>query len=260
MYTETAVPMSEMEVADGQIPPWLLEDDGSNGAQVSAGTHTPAAGTDPRLLYPHPEPGEVAYKQNSGSTSQNQPPQVLADIPDVEPGVDPLSGSPIVFNQETQDYTPQQTDTKPTKTGGKKSGGKKTGGTKVTKPTMVTYKVRPGDSLSLIASRSHTTVEQIMKDSKLKSSTIHPGQVIKVRFTPSSYKKGGKTTTTKGGAKGSSKSAKGRTHTVTSGQTLSGIAGKYGVSVSSLMKANGLSKSAAGKIKPGQKLKIPAKG
>ena len=36
---EEATPMSEMSVADGEIPPWLLEDDGST--QVDAGDYTP---------------------------------------------------------------------------------------------------------------------------------------------------------------------------------------------------------------------------
>jgi len=49
-----------------------------------------------------------------------------------------------------------------------------------------------------------------------------------------------------------------RTHRVASGQTLSGIARRYDVSVAELRAANGLKKDAV--LKPGMKLKIPAKG
>ena len=247
-YAETALPMSE--VADGEIPPWLLDDDGSHGAQVSAGSRTPTASN--RNLYSFPEPGA----SSSRSARQNQP-KVATDSTLVEStaGVDPLTGGPIsetAFHPAT-DTTPHYVTSTSHKSTGKKGTGKK--GTKPKQPTMVVYKVRPGDSLSVIAARSNTTVSQIMRDSKLSSTTIRPGQTIKVRYTPKGYKaptKGGK-----GGAKASG--GKGKSHTVTSGQTLSGIASKYGVSTSSLMKANGLSQSDARKIRPGQTLKIPSK-
>lgn len=249
-YSETALPMSEMSVADGEIPPWILEDYSTNGAQVSAGSYTPGlASADVRNQYPTPEPGETSSR---GRTRQNQPPLGNEDSTHVEPG--------NYIEPQIPDYpvdTPQ--DTKPSGSqgsSGKKivsTGGKKRG-TKPTQPTMVTYKVRPGDNLSVIAARSNTTVSQIMKDSKLKSTTIYPGQTIKVRFTPKGYKAPAK------GSKGaSSAGSSGKTHTVTSGQTLSGIAAKYGVSTSKLMKANGLTEASARKIRPGQKLKIPSK-
>ena len=42
------------------------------------------------------------------------------------------------------------------------------------------YEVRPGDSLSAIATRFGTSVKQIKKLNKLKSSTIYPGQSLNV--------------------------------------------------------------------------------
>ena len=48
------------------------------------------------------------------------------------------------------------------------------------------------------------------------------------------------------------------THRVRSGETLSGIARRYGASVSSIMRANGL--RSANRIMPGQRLRIPARG
>jgi hypothetical protein len=65
----------------------------------------------------------------------------------------------------------------------------------------------------------------------------------------------------KGGAsdKSSKKTApvkgKGRVHVVESGQTLSGIAKRYGVSVDALCEANGIDK--ASPIRPGQELAVP---
>lgn len=250
-YTETALPMSE--VADGEIPPWLLEDDGTNGAHVDAGPRTPALADATRNNYSIPEPHETP----SRSARQNQPtmPAAPADDAIVEttapPVVDPL------YTPTTTTTTPAATTPKPIATTTKPTTGKKTGskGSKQPKqPTMIVYKVRPGDNLSEIAKRSNTTVSQIMRDSNLKSTTIHPGQTIKVRYTPKGYK------ATKGSS--SSKGAKnsGKTHTITSGQTLSGIAARYGVSTSQLMKANGLTAADAKKIRPGQKLTIPSKG
>ena len=244
-YTETALPMSE--VADGEIPPWLLEDDGTNGAHVDAGPRTPS-----RNDFATPEPTETT----AASSRQNQP--KLADTQDdafVEtPGADPLAGSATTFTPVVSTPTPvKATPTSSTKPSRPKStgSGKKSGGKKPSQPTMVVYKVRPGDNLSDIAKRSNTTVAQIMRDSNLKSTTIHPGQTIKVRYTPKGYK------ATKGGAKGSKG---GKTHTVTSGQTLSGIAKRYGITTSQLMKANGLTNADAKKIRPGQQLTIPSKG
>lgn len=241
-YAETAIPISE--VADGEIPPWLQEDDGSHGPQVDAGSRTP---TYSRNDFFTPEPTE----ENTGSatTSQNQP--KLADgqdTPYIDTPIQP-SSDPLLTPQAPVEKT---TPSRPTTgTGGKKpnAGGKKS--PKPTKPTLVIYKVRPGDNLSEIAKRSNTTVAQIMRDSKLSGTTIYPGQTIKVRYTPSGYKG----SSTKGsGSKG------GKTHTVTSGQTLSGIAKRYGISTAQLMKANGLTEADARKIRPGQKLTIPSAG
>ena len=251
-YAETALPMSE--VADGEIPPWLLDDDGSNGAQISAGSHTPSMASN-RNQYAFPEPDAAPTR----SARQNQPKLAHDDTQVEMPDIDPLSGAPVsdpAFHPMAS-TTPSHTghSTAATSSSGKKTSGKKSSGSKKPKqPTMVVYKVRPGDNLSVIAARSNTTVAQIMKDSKLTSTTIHPGQTIKVRYTPKGYKASAK------GGKGAKTTGKGgKTHTITSGQTLSGIAAKYGVSTSSLMKANGLSQADARKIRPGQTLKIPAK-
>lgn len=242
-YTESALPMSE--VADGEIPPWLLEDDGTNGAQVGAGTHTPTVAAN-RNDYSIPEPDAAPARTSS---RQNQPDLAEQDNTYIEPGIDPLAGTPIPTASGSTTASAQASTTSG-RTSGSTSTGRKPG-KKPKQPTLIVYKVRPGDNLSVIASRSNTTVAQIMRDSNLSGTTIYPGQTIKVRYTPKGYKE----SNSNKGKKGSSTS--GRTHTVTAGQTLSGIAAKYGVSTSALMRANGLTNADARKIRPGQKLRIP---
>ena len=251
--TETALPMSE--VADGEIPPWLLEDDGTNGSQVGAGNHTPEIGS--RNDYAIPEP--TSAPASAGSTRQNQPKLAESgqDAPVVETAeskTDPLAtphpADAGLVPIRSSASKPDKVDSSKASSSKKKMAAAK----KPKRPTMVVYKVRPGDNLTLIAKRSGTTVSQIRKDSGIKGDVIHPGQVIKVRYTPKGYKAEKSSSKKKG-----SSSSKTRTHTVTSGQTLSGIAAKYGVGLSSLMKANGISASQASKIRPGRKLVIPAK-
>jgi LysM repeat protein len=107
--------------------------------------------------------------------------------------------------------------------------------------STATYKVRSGDTLSTIATRTKTPLGTIYKLNRLNSrSVIHPGQSIKV----------------KGTAKASSGAKAGATaYTVRSGDTLSGIAARKGVSLAALLKANGLSSRSV--IYPGKKLRVP---
>lgn len=253
-YAESALPMSE--VADGEIPPWLLEDDGTQ--QVGAGSHTPTAS---RNDYSIPEPTDTkpdgGVSQNHPQLAENSPDDTIVEAPKPE-DIDPLATSAPVVNTGSGEATNNKVAVSGKKNSGKK-GGKKIG-KKPKQPTMIVYKVRPGDNLSLIAKRSNTTVEQIRKDSNIKGSTIYPGQTIKVRYTPNGYKaaKSSKKSDSPKKKDSGKKNGSSKTHTVTSGQTLSGIAAKYGVSVSSLMKANGISKSEAGKIRIGRKLTIPS--
>ena len=253
-YAESALPISE--VADGEIPPWLLEDDGNR--QVGAGTHTPVIAD--RNSYTIPEPEE----SRSTGARQNQPKLAGAEqdntvVETSSGGVDPMAAVVTTPSEPISEPKLATTTTGKKKTETKKSSGKKLAqGKKLRRPTLVVYKVRPGDNLTVIAKRSNTTVDQIRKDSNLKGTTIYPGQVIKVRYTPKGYKpeKDSKKAGKKSGGKSS---GAGKTHTVASGQTLSGIAAKYGVSTAALMKANGISKDQADKIREGRKLKIPAK-
>lgn len=242
--------MSELAVADGQLPPWVLE---------SGDTEQVAAGETTRNRYAIPEP-EESTASNKG-VSQNQPAVATTTQDDTVIEDNPTGGAKEYVAPAPKHETAPAAEkavattkttksTKTIKTTTTKSGKKVA---TVKQPTLVVYKVRKGDSLSDIAARSHTTVAQIKKDSGLKSNTIRPGQVIKVRFTPSGYK--GKTSKTD---TSSATKSSGGSYTVKQGDTISGIAKKNGVSNAALLAANGLSAGDAAKLRPGKKLVIPS--
>lgn len=120
------------------------------------------------------------------------------------------------------------------------------------------HRVKRGETLSHIARRYSTTTAALQSANGLrKSSRIRIGQVLKipprdegavqVASAPSRPRPAAAT------AKPAAK--KYLSHRVQSGQTLSGIARRYGTNVRSIQAANSLSGS---HIKPGQVLKIPA--
>jgi len=95
--------------------------------------------------------------------------------------------------------------------------------------------VAKGDTLSRIAQRYGTTVKALKSANGLKSDVIKVGQKLKLP------------------AAAVVASATG-THVVRKGETLSGIAGKYGISVRDLKRTNNLTSDL---IKVGQKLTVP---
>lgn len=106
------------------------------------------------------------------------------------------------------------------------------------------YRVRRGDSLSRIAQRYRTSVRSIMRSNNLRSaSLIRVGQVLKV---PTGAAKAASSKTTFG------------YHRVVSGETLWGIARRYGTSVSTLLADNDI--GSASRLQVGQKLKIRSGG
>lgn len=101
------------------------------------------------------------------------------------------------------------------------------------------YRVRRGDTLSSIARRFGTSVGSIQRANGLSSAHfIREGQVILV---------GSKTVLGAG---------EGGVHVVSSGETLSRIARRYGSCIAAIQRANGLSDT--DRIYPGQRLAIPA--
>ena len=109
-------------------------------------------------------------------------------------------------------------------------------------PSITTYRVRSGDTLSSIATRTKTSLATVYSLNRLNArSVIHPGQVLKVRgATPAATRPAGTAA-----------------YKVRAGDTLSGIATKHSVTLAALLKTNRL--SAASVIYPGQRLKVPAK-
>ena len=102
----------------------------------------------------------------------------------------------------------------------------------------ITYTVKSGDTLSEIASRYGTTYQAIAKQNGISDpNKIQIGQKLKI---------------TKGS--GSSSSSSKQYYTIKYGDTLSGIAAKYGTSVSQLCSWNGIKN--ANKIYAGQKIRV----
>lgn len=119
-----------------------------------------------------------------------------------------------------------------------------------TTPTAETstsnYTVITGDSLSLIAKKYATTIENLQKLNNLTTTVIYPGQVLKVptvTTTPSAPTTEQPPTTIQE-----------TVYTVVSGDTLSLIAKKFNVTVDGIKSANKLSSDV---IYVGQKLTIP---
>ena len=101
-------------------------------------------------------------------------------------------------------------------------------------PASMTHRVRRGDSLWKLASRYGTTVDRIKRDNGLKGDRLYVGQRLRINT---------------GIPAGSS------TYKVRRGDTLGKIARNHRVSLSAVLRVNGLSSSST--IYPGQVLIIP---
>ncbi|MDE3083690.1 MAG: LysM peptidoglycan-binding domain-containing protein [Verrucomicrobiota bacterium] len=132
--------------------------------------------------------------------------------------------------------------------------GTPTGAVPSEKSAGPTYKVKPGDSLAIIARRTGTTVAALRSLNHLKSDNIRVDQELKLPpGAPGATETTGVSSTM---APASSKNPAGAvTHIVKPGEKLSTIAKKYGVSVGELATANNISDP--GKIRAGQELIIP---
>lgn len=115
------------------------------------------------------------------------------------------------------------------------------------------YVVRPGDTLLALALARGTSVEEIVARNMLPGSQaiLRPGQVLALPGGTLHGPTGQTGQTNRGGQTAASGDG---SHVVRPGQTLSGIAARYGQSVASVRSANGLSSDV---IRPGQRLTIP---
>ena len=108
--------------------------------------------------------------------------------------------------------------------------------------SVKTYIVKSGDTLSGIAAKYGTTYQKIASDNGISDpNKIYPGQVLKIS--------GGKWSS----SSGTSGSAK-QYYTIKSGDTLSGIAKKYGTTVKQLQSWNGIKN--ANVIYAGTKIRV----
>ena len=105
-----------------------------------------------------------------------------------------------------------------------------------------TYVVRSGDTLVGIAARHHMSVERLRSLNDLSGRFIHPGDKLRVTGTAAKP------------AKRATASRSTSAHTVRGGETLTGIAARYDMSVARLAKLNDLSTSKF--IHPGTTLKV----
>jgi LysM repeat protein len=122
-------------------------------------------------------------------------------------------------------------------------------------PTAVTrasapqqYRVVAGDTVSSIAGRFGLSTASVLAQNGLGwKSVIFPGQIL-------SLGPGAATPTVSTASTTSAATGSGR-HTVASGETVTSIAGKHGVSISAMLAANGLTGNSV--IYPGQSLVVP---
>ncbi|MGY3777527.1 LysM peptidoglycan-binding domain-containing protein [Isobaculum melis] len=148
-------------------------------------------------------------------------------------------------------------------TGSSNGGGNNNGGGTTTPPVTPpttngkTYTVVSGDSLWGIANKFNVTVAQLKAWNKLTSDTIIVGQKLIISATG-----GGNTGNNNGGGTTTPPvttppTTNGKTYTVAKGDSLWGIANKFGISVAQLKAWNKLSSDM---IMVGQKLTVSATG
>lgn len=112
------------------------------------------------------------------------------------------------------------------------------------------HAVRPGETMTSIAKNYGTTVDQLAQwNDGLDPASLQAGQKLKL-YAPNK-------TASKGDSDQPSKASKRTTYRVRSGDTLGSIADQFGISVSSLKKANHLRRNL---ITKGKRLIIPGQG
>jgi len=134
-------------------------------------------------------------------------------------------------------------------------------------PPPVEHRVRSGESLTSISRRYDVPVDAIRDANGLRGSMIHPGDVLTIPNAAGSAATLASAVEARPDIsaqqlpehqKGSRSASRSPTYTVRSGDTLWGVAHKFGVSMPQLADANGLTTKSG--LTAGAKLRIPGKG
>src|SRR5690606_22525488 len=126
-------------------------------------------------------------------------------------------------------------------------------GRSVPEQKMRSHTVRRGDTLSGLAVKYGVSIREIADANGMGSKlTIRTGEALRIPWPQKGIGKGSSSSSSSSGA---SSDSSGATHKVSSGETLSGIAHKYGVSTVALARANGISHKAM--VRVGQVLQVP---
>ncbi|MEE6295490.1 lytic transglycosylase [Georgenia wangjunii] len=113
-----------------------------------------------------------------------------------------------------------------------------------TAPVAMTYRVQAGDTVSHIALRTGASIQAIIAENRLDSrALIRVGQMLRIPVPGSAA------------PAPSTPAPAARSHVVARGETVSGLAKRYGTSVSAIVSANSLNSRAL--ILVGQRLSIP---
>jgi LysM repeat protein len=122
-------------------------------------------------------------------------------------------------------------------------------------PASTSYTIAQGDTISRIARTFGVSVAAVLQANRLSpTSIIYPGQRLTIpsRIVPAAAQ----TPATQAPATQPAPGPAATTWTVRTGDTVTGIANRFGVTVAAVLTANGLSRSSI--IYPGQRLAIPS--
>lgn len=181
------------------------------GQRISVPTTAVASGRPPADI----RPGQVVAV-DYGSRSNR--PIVVADVTPQRTATTRQAQTPVVTARANAPVSTEETGPAPTTT---RQQPATTRSQQSAADTRVVYTVRRGDNLSAIAQRYSVSVQQIRSWNNLRGNNIQAGQRLTLHTS-------------------SDAPARATTHTVSRGETLSGIAGRYGVTVAQLRSWNNL--------------------